>query len=113
MKKTNKEEKTIYIFNKAINTQDDLIKIDLNSIISNEIKEKKWSLNILAEEKEKYNLVVSYDVIEWEGGKGENNENTESESASYAGKVILWILIIIVLAGLGYAGYYFLYKKKI
>jgi hypothetical protein len=112
LKKTNKEEKTIYIFNKAINTQDDLIKIDLNSVISNEIKEKKWSLNILAEEKEKYNLVVSYDVIEWEGGKGENNENTESESASYAGKVILWILIIIVLAGLGYAGYYFLYKKK-
>ena len=66
-------------------------------------------LNILAEEKEKYNLVVSYDVIEWEGGKGENNENTASESVSYAGKVILWILIIIVLAGVGYAGYYFSY----
>ena len=112
LKKTNKEEKKIYIFNKAINTKDDLIKIDLNSVISNEIKDKKWSLNILAEEKAKYNLVVSYDVFGWEGGKGENNENTESENVSYAGKVILWIFIIIVLAGVGYAGYYFLYKKK-
>ena len=109
LKNTTKNGQTIYIINKEINTKDDFILIDLNSEmpeISKKIKDKKWNLNILAEEKEKYNLIVSYDVIKWEG------DNGDRDSSSKIGIVLLWVFIVIIIIAGSYAGYYFLYKMK-
>ena len=122
LKKLIKDDKTIYIVTKKINTKDDLIKIDLYSEIAqikDQLNNKKWKLNILAEENDKYNIVMSYDVIEGQGNKGgednneQNKENKEESSGSSVGKVFLWIFIIIIIAAAIYVAYYFLYKKRI
>ena len=104
LKKLIKDDKTIYILTKEINTKEDLIKIDLYSEmeqIKDQLNNNKWKLNILAEEKDKYNIIMSYDMIEGQGNKGgednkeQNKENEEESSGSSVGKVFLWIFIII------------------
>ena len=103
--------KAIYLFNKNINTKDDFIKFDLNSDISKQIKNKNYKINILAEEIDVYNIIMSYDMIK--GGEGRNSEKNEKKKGmSTAGKVFLWLFIIILIGGGAYASYFFLYKKK-
>ena len=59
-------------------------------------------MNVLAEEKNIYNVIMSYDLLKG----GEKNGRTVVI-------VILCIFIIIVIiCGAAYATYYFLYKKK-
>ena len=112
--KLESNENKLYIMTKSINSGDDFIKFDLNSDISNLINNKKWSLNVLAKEKEKYNIFMNYDMIEGgenkdEGEKGENKDNGEGTSV---GIIIIWILIVIIILAGAYAAYYFLYKKR-
>ena len=54
--KLESNENKLYIMTKSINSDDDFIKFDLTSEISNLINNKNWILNILAKEKEKYNI---------------------------------------------------------
>ena len=56
----------------------------------------------MAEEKNMYNVIMSYDVLKG----GEKNDCSDFI-------VILCIfIIIVVICGAAYAAYYFLYKKK-
>jgi hypothetical protein len=80
-------------------------KIDLTPEISKKIKSKSYVLNILAEEKDIYNICMSYDAI------GETEVGKKS-SGSTAGKVFLWLFIIILIAASLYGAYYFFMKKR-
>ena len=112
--KLESNENKLYIMTKSISSGDDFIKFDLTSDISHLINNKKWALNILAKEKEKYNIIMNYDMIE--GGEdkdgGEKGDNKEASGGSSAGIIILWIIIVIVILAGGFAIYYFLFKKR-
>ena len=112
--KLESNENKLYIMTKSINSGDDFIKFDLNSDISNLINNKKWSLNVLAKEKEKYNIIMNYDMIE--GGENkdeeEKGENKDNSGETSVGIIIIWILIVIIILAGAYAAYYFLYKKR-
>ena len=101
LKSLKKDENNLYIYNTNIKTDNNLIKYKLNSDISKKLKNKQWILNVLAEEKNIYNISISYDIL----------KNYE-ESGSSVGIIILWILIILLICGAAYAAYYFFYKKK-
>lgn len=61
----------LYIFKKVINTENDIIKYELEPDVSSQIiKNKKWLINVLAKEKDKYNIELFYDIIE--GGTGDS-----------------------------------------
>ena len=103
IKTLKKDEKTIYIYNANINTENDLIKFKLNSDISKQLKKKQWILNVLAEEKNIYNISISYDVL----------KSGEDIGGSSVGSTILLIFIILLLVcGVAYIAYSFFYKKK-
>ena len=101
LKSLKKDEKTIYIYNKNIISQTNLIKFNLNSDISKQLKNKQWILNVLAEEKNIYNVIMSYDILK---GSGKKDRSVVI--------VILCIFIVLLICGAAYAAYYFLYKKK-
>jgi len=101
----------IYIFNKVINTENDIIKYELEQDVSSLInKNKNWLINVLAKEKDKYNIVMSYDVIE---GNKEGSGNGEKKEKS---KFTLYLILIIILSisaiiGISF-GIYYLYNYK-
>ena len=114
--KLKSNENKLYIMTKSISSED-FIKFDLTSEISNLMNNKKWALNVLAKEKEKYNIIMNYDMIEGgedkDGGeKKDNKENNETSGGTSAGIIILWILIVIIILAGAYAVYYFLFKKR-
>jgi hypothetical protein len=99
----------LYIFNKVINTESDIINYELEPDISNQInKNKKWSINVLAKEKDRYNIVISYDMIE--GGSGGSGKGETKEKS----KFILYLILIIAISiaaiiGISF-GIYYLYN---
>lgn len=105
LKSLQNDNKNIYILNININTESEFNKIDLTPEISKKIKSKSYVLNILAEEKDIYNICMSYDAI------GETEVGKKS-SGSTAGKVFLWLFIIILIAASLYGAYYFFMKKR-
>ena len=85
------------------------IKFELDSDIANKIKDKNYIINILAEEKEKYNIVMSYDILDQEKENGER----EGKSGSSVGLVLLWIFIILLIAVGAYLDITILLEKNI
>ena len=98
-----------------MNTKNNLIKFNLNADISNQLKNKQWILNVLGEEKDIFNIIMSYDSLKGgEDKKPPEEEQNEEKSGggTSAGTVLLWILIILLICGALYAAYYYFYKKK-
>ena len=106
IKSLENDNKNIYLLNININTDSEFIKIELTNEISKKIKSKNYLLNILAEEKNLYHISMSYDVIE------EKETKKKIIVDQYAGKVFLWLFIILLIAAGIYAVYYFFIKRK-
>jgi hypothetical protein len=99
----------LYIFKKVINTENDIIKYELESDVSSQIiKNKKWLINVLAKEKDKYNIELFYDIIE--GGTGDSG-NKEKKGKSKFTLYLILILVISIAAIIGISfGIYYLYN---
>ena len=99
----------LYIFKKVINTENDIIKYELEPDVSSQIiKNKKWLINILAKEKDKYNIELFYDIIE--GGTGDSG-NKEKKGKSKFTLYLILILVISIAAIIGISfGIYYLYN---
>ena len=110
LKSLENDKKNTYILHLNINTDLEFSKIDITSEISKEIKSKEFLLNILAEEKESYNICMSYDVIKVK----ENSQKKEEKEkgGSSAGKVFLALFIIILIGACAYGAFYFIKKKR-
>ena len=110
LKSLENDKKNTYILHININTDLEFSKIDITSEISKEIKSKEFLLNILAEEKESYNICMSYDVIKVK----ENSQKKEEKEkgGSSVGKVFLALFIIILIGACAYGAYYFIKKKR-
>ena len=110
LKSLENDKKNTYILHINMNTDLEFSKIDITSEISKEIKSKEFLLNILAEEKESYNICMSYDVIKVK----ENSQKKEEKEkgGSSAGKVFLALFIIILIGACAYGAYYFIKKKR-
>ena len=110
LKSLENDKKNTYILHINMNTDLEFSKIDITSEISKEIKSKEFLLNILAEEKESYNICMSYDVIKVK----ENSQKKEEKEkgGSSVGKVFLALFIIILIGACAYGAYYFIKKKR-
>ena len=110
LKSLENDKKNTYILHININTDLEFSKIDITSEISKEIKSKEFLLNILAEEKESYNICMSYDVIKVK----ENSQKKEEKEkgGSSVGKVFLALFIIILIGACAYGAFYFIKKKR-
>ena len=99
----------LYIFKKVINTENDIIKYELEPDVSSQIiKNKKWLINVLAKEKDKYNIELFYDIIE--GGTGDSG-NKEKKGKSKFTLYLILILAISIAAIIGISfGIYYLYN---
>jgi hypothetical protein len=99
----------LYIFKKVINTENDIIKYELEPDVSSQIiKNKKWLINVLAKEKDKYNIELFYDIIE--GGTGDSG-NKEKKGKSKFTLYLILILVISIAAIIGISfGIYYLYN---
>jgi len=100
---------SLYIFKKVINTENDIIKYVLETDVSSQIKkDKKWSINVLAKEKDKYNIDISYDIIE--GGTRDSGNKEKKENSKFTLYLILIIAIsIAAIIGISF-GIYYLYN---
>ena len=110
LKSLENDKKNTYILHININTDLEFSKIDITSEISKEIKSKEFLLNILAEEKDSYNICMSYDVIKVKGNSQKKEE--KEKGGSSAGKVFLALFIIILIGACAYGAYYFIKKKR-
>jgi len=103
------DKNKIYIFNKVINSDYDFIKYELEPDISSLIN-KNWLINVLEKEQSKYNIIMSYDVIE--GSKGGSSNGDKKEKS----KLTLYLILIIIFSiaaiiGISF-GIYYLYILK-
>ena len=115
LKSLKNDDKTIFIYKQTMNTKNNLVKFNLNADISKQLKNKQWILNVLAEEKDIFNIIMSYDSLKGgEDKKPPEEEQNEEKSGggTSAGTVLLWILIILLICGAIYAAYYYFHKKK-
>lgn len=110
LKSLENDKKNTYILHININTDLEFSKIDITSEISKEIKSKEFLLNILAEEKDSYNICMSYDVIKVKGNSQKKEE--KEKGGSSAGKVFLALFIIILIGACAYGAFYFIKKKR-
>jgi hypothetical protein len=103
------DKNSLYIFNKVINTENDIIKYELEPDVSNKIiKNKKWFINVLAKEKDRYHIDISYDVIEGGIGGSGNEEKKEKNKFNF---YLILILAFIIAAIIGISfGIYYLYN---
>ena len=104
-----KNNNSLYVFKKVINTENDIIKYELEQDVSSQIKkDKKWSINVLAKEKDKYNIDISYDIIE--GGMRGSGNKEKKENSKFTLYLILIIAIsIAAIIGISF-GIYYLYN---
>ena len=111
----NAESDSISIITEKINTKDNIIKIELNNEDINKIKNQKYFITVLAEEKEFYNIIMNYDIlinIPKEEPKEEENEEKGKETIFFVGIIVLCLFVIILIVVLGYFAYKFFLKKK-
>ena len=111
LKKLQNDENNIFIFNEKKRSSEDSIKLDLKSEILSQINNKEWQLNVLAEEKEIYNIAMSYDVIK--GGENKGGEKKEENNGNNsAGTAFLLIFIILIILGGVLVGIFIYNNKK-
>ena len=112
LKNLSEENKSdsIFIIKEEINTKDNNIKILLNSNISDKLKKEKCFITVLAEEKEKYQIIMNYDILL------SNPKEEQKEAGMNTGLIVFLIFLILIvfilIVILGYLAYKFFLKKK-
>lgn len=114
LSKLTSDKKSLYVFNKVINTEDDVIKYELDQEVSSQInKNKKWFINVLAKEKDRYNIVMSYDIIEG-SNEGSGKEKENPKFTLYLILILAFCIVAIIGISIGvYCLYNYSKNRKI